>query len=82
MTIPSQRRYVGYYATLVQEGLNYQPVTLVLRQIQLDPVPNFNGGQGCKYPRISNPRMRVSFAIRMHERMKFRVSYCHRVISR
>ena len=48
VTIPSQRRYVSYYATLVKEGLNYQPVTLILRQIKLDPVPIFNGGQGCE----------------------------------
>ncbi|XP_011304518.1 phosphatidylinositol 3,4,5-trisphosphate 3-phosphatase and dual-specificity protein phosphatase PTEN isoform X1 [Fopius arisanus] len=46
VTIPSQRRYVGYYATLVQESLNYQPITLILRKILLDPVPIFNGGQG------------------------------------
>lgn len=39
---------MDYYATLVQEGLNYQPVTLILRKIQLDPVPIFNGGQGSK----------------------------------
>lgn len=48
VTIPSQRRYVDYYATLVQEGLNYEPVTLFLRKIQLDPAPIFHGGQGCK----------------------------------
>jgi len=48
VTIPSQRRYVDYYSTLVQDGLNYQPVTLILRKIQLDPVPIFNGGQGSK----------------------------------
>ncbi|XP_011505932.1 PREDICTED: phosphatidylinositol 3,4,5-trisphosphate 3-phosphatase and dual-specificity protein phosphatase PTEN isoform X3 [Ceratosolen solmsi marchali] len=46
VTIPSQRRYVNYYSTLVQEGLNYQPVTLILREIKLDPIPTFNGGQG------------------------------------
>ncbi|XP_058795829.1 phosphatidylinositol 3,4,5-trisphosphate 3-phosphatase and dual-specificity protein phosphatase PTEN isoform X3 [Phymastichus coffea] len=45
VTIPSQRRYVNYYATLVQENLNYQPVTLTLREIKLDPVPVLNGCQ-------------------------------------
>lgn len=54
VTIPSQRRYVGYYATLVQEGLNYHPTTLILRQVMLDPVPIFNGGQGCKYHQSIN----------------------------
>lgn len=48
VTIPSQRRYVDYYATLLQEGVSYEPVTLLLRKIQLDPAPIFNGGQGCK----------------------------------
>ncbi|XP_014207037.1 phosphatidylinositol 3,4,5-trisphosphate 3-phosphatase and dual-specificity protein phosphatase PTEN isoform X2 [Copidosoma floridanum] len=49
VTIPSQRRYVNYYATLVQDGLNYQPVTLILREIKLDPVPILNGGQGYRF---------------------------------
>lgn len=43
---------MDYYATLVQEGLNYQPVTLLLRKIQLDPAPIFHGGQGCKKNKI------------------------------
>ncbi|XP_048510883.1 phosphatidylinositol 3,4,5-trisphosphate 3-phosphatase and dual-specificity protein phosphatase PTEN isoform X2 [Athalia rosae] len=46
VTIPSQRRYVGYYASLIQEELIYEPVNLILQQIRLDPVPIFNGGQG------------------------------------
>ncbi|KAL1464283.1 hypothetical protein WDU94_003945 [Cyamophila willieti] len=45
VTIPSQRRYVGYYATLVQEALQYRPVTLVIREIRLEPAPLFNGAQ-------------------------------------
>ncbi|XP_024945028.1 phosphatidylinositol 3,4,5-trisphosphate 3-phosphatase and dual-specificity protein phosphatase PTEN isoform X3 [Cephus cinctus] len=59
VTIPSQRRYVGYYASLVQEGLNYQPVTLILRQIKLDPVPIFNGGQGYLHFMISESNKRI-----------------------
>lgn len=43
---------MDYYATLLQEGVSYEPVTLLLRKIQLDPAPIFNGGQGCKYPNI------------------------------
>ncbi|XP_031778326.1 phosphatase and tensin homolog isoform X3 [Nasonia vitripennis] len=46
VTIPSQRRYVDYYATLVQENLSYQPVTLILREIKLEPISATNGGQG------------------------------------
>lgn len=53
VTIPSQRRYVNYYSTLVQENLNYQPVTLTLREIKLDPVPISNGCQGCKYFKLT-----------------------------
>ncbi|KAG7197813.1 hypothetical protein KM043_001627 [Ampulex compressa] len=59
VTIPSQRRYVGYYATLIQEGLNYQPVTLLLQKIQLDPVPIFNGGQGYLHFVISEANKRI-----------------------
>ncbi|EZA50068.1 Phosphatidylinositol-3,4,5-trisphosphate 3-phosphatase and dual-specificity protein phosphatase PTEN [Ooceraea biroi] len=59
VTIPSQRRYVDYYATLVQDGLNYQPVTLILREIQLDPVPIFNGGQGSLHFVISESNKQV-----------------------
>lgn len=40
---------MGYYASLIQEELIYEPVNLILQQIRLDPVPNFNGGQGCEY---------------------------------
>ncbi|XP_076233077.1 phosphatase and tensin-like protein isoform X2 [Calliopsis andreniformis] len=59
VTIPSQRRYVEYYATLVQEGLNYQPVTLLLRKIQLDPAPIFHGGQGSLHCVISESKERI-----------------------
>ncbi|KAG8230441.1 hypothetical protein J437_LFUL014705 [Ladona fulva] len=47
VTIPSQKRYVGYYATLIQKNLNYTPVTLLLKEIHLEPLPACNGGQGC-----------------------------------
>ncbi|GIZ04125.1 hypothetical protein CEXT_13522 [Caerostris extrusa] len=44
VTIPSQRRYVDYYAELVRNNLIYTPVTLILRSIIMEPVPTFNGG--------------------------------------
>ncbi|VVC41187.1 Hypothetical protein CINCED_3A007570 [Cinara cedri] len=48
VTIPSQRRYVDYYALLVKYNLNYKPVVLTIKEIKLDPVPNiFNSGQTC-----------------------------------
>lgn len=46
VTIPSQRRYVTYYAQLVQEHLVYSQVTLFIKEILIEPLPNFNGGQG------------------------------------
>ena len=52
VTIPSQRRYVEYYASLVQEQLIYHPVTLTIREIRLEPVPALNGGQSSKLEHI------------------------------
>ena len=52
MTIPSQRRYVGYYASLVKEQLNYHPVRLLVKEIHLEPMPTFNGGQACKFSEV------------------------------
>lgn len=49
VTIPSQQRYVGYYATLVSQQLNYHPVTLLIKEIQMDPLPTVNGGQCSKF---------------------------------
>lgn len=47
VTIPSQRRYVDYYATLVQENLDYHQVTLCIRDVYLEPVPtHLSNGQG------------------------------------
>ncbi|XP_046672838.1 LOW QUALITY PROTEIN: phosphatidylinositol 3,4,5-trisphosphate 3-phosphatase and dual-specificity protein phosphatase PTEN [Homalodisca vitripennis] len=47
VTIPSQRRYVDYYATLVQENLDYHQVVVSIRDVFLEPVPSqFSGGQG------------------------------------
>ncbi|XP_073991536.1 phosphatase and tensin-like protein isoform X3 [Rhodnius prolixus] len=47
VTIPSQRRYVNYYATLVQEDLDYKPVSVVIKEIRFEPLPTFfNGTQG------------------------------------
>lgn len=43
VTIPSQRRYVNYYGELVRKNLEYKPMTVILRSVQLD-IPTFNGG--------------------------------------
>ncbi|XP_075546414.1 phosphatidylinositol 3,4,5-trisphosphate 3-phosphatase and dual-specificity protein phosphatase PTEN-like isoform X2 [Dermacentor variabilis] len=44
VTIPSQRRYVEYYAKLVSTRAEYNPETLGLHSLSLEPVPTFNGG--------------------------------------
>jgi len=43
VTIPSQRRYITYYDAMNRRGLEYKPVKLYLRDIVLDPAPNFTG---------------------------------------
>lgn len=49
VTIPSQRKYVEYYAELVRNNLVYIPVTLILRSIWMEPIPTFNGGTCSPY---------------------------------
>lgn len=44
VTIPSQRRYVEYYSELVRTRAQYNPQTLVLNSLELEPAPTFNGG--------------------------------------
>lgn len=46
VTIPSQLRYVNYYAELINKQLRYAPVTLYIWEIILEPVPCFTSGQG------------------------------------
>lgn len=52
VTIPSQRRYVDYYATMTQswrqpgpESLQYNPVKMYLTSIVIDPLPQMGRGQ-------------------------------------
>nr|CAD7458255.1 unnamed protein product [Timema tahoe] len=59
VTIPSQRRYVEYYSTLVQEQLEYHPVSLIIQEIHLEPLPTFNGGQVSLQLVISEASKRV-----------------------
>lgn len=44
VTIPSQRRYVEYYGELVKHSLQYNSVPLLLRSMQIEPLPTFNAG--------------------------------------
>lgn len=45
VTIPSQRRYVDYYAAMISEGLQYNPVKMYLTSIVIDPLPHLGLGQ-------------------------------------
>jgi len=45
VTIPSQRRYVEYYANMISESLQYNPVKMYLTSIVIDPLPQLQLGQ-------------------------------------
>jgi phosphatidylinositol-3,4,5-trisphosphate 3-phosphatase/dual-specificity protein phosphatase PTEN len=45
VTIPSQRRYVDYYAAMMSQGLQYNPVKMYLTSIVIDPLPQLGLGQ-------------------------------------
>jgi len=44
VTIPSQRRYVDYYATLINDRLQYNPVKMYLTSIVIDALPQMGMG--------------------------------------
>ncbi len=46
VTIPSQRRYINYYSSVVSRALEYRPVKLYLRSLVVDPVPGFGNLPG------------------------------------
>ncbi|KAM3957935.1 LOW QUALITY PROTEIN: phosphatase and tensin-like protein [Aphomia sociella] len=45
VTIPSQRRYVEYYAALLRSGLQYTATKMYIRELVMSPPPMLNGGQ-------------------------------------
>jgi len=47
VTIPSQIRYVGYYADLLNKHLTYQPRTVFLKKITLNTIPRFSSNGTC-----------------------------------
>lgn len=49
VTIPSQRRYVYYYAHLLRHKLEYTPTTLLITGFVMEVIPSVNNGTCCKY---------------------------------
>ncbi|XP_073961822.1 phosphatase and tensin-like protein isoform X2 [Choristoneura fumiferana] len=45
VTIPSQRRYVEYFAALVRSRLQYTATKVHIRELIMSPPPTVNGGQ-------------------------------------
>lgn len=54
VTIPSQRRYVDYYARLLRSGKKYTSVSIQICEIILSPPPILNSYQGSVHFSISN----------------------------
>ncbi|XP_055298204.1 phosphatidylinositol 3,4,5-trisphosphate 3-phosphatase cnrN [Sitodiplosis mosellana] len=53
VTIPSQRRYVEYYARLINSQKPYDPVPLKICEIKLSPLPFISSHQGSVHLKIS-----------------------------
>ncbi|KXJ21447.1 phosphatidylinositol 3,4,5-trisphosphate 3-phosphatase and dual-specificity protein phosphatase PTEN [Exaiptasia diaphana] len=49
VTIPSQRRYVCYYDTLIRHKLTYEPTMVLLERFEIITIPNMQNGTCSPY---------------------------------
>ena len=57
-------RYITYYDAMNREGLKYKPVKLYLKDIVLDPMPNFSNGQSYVYFEVTQRGRRETYVSR------------------
>ncbi|KAK9744804.1 C2 domain of PTEN tumor-suppressor protein [Popillia japonica] len=83
VTIPSQLRYVHYYAQIMQEHLTYKPEILYIQKIKLEPPPYFAGGQGSVCFAISQQNLKETDGkccqqcVKLHKSETYEVKRCN-----
>ena len=71
VTIPSQKRYVDYYSTLITNSLQYNPVKMYLTSIVIDPLPNLGQGRQEGYIQVASKRYSLITRERSQENISF-----------
>ncbi|CAH2093243.1 unnamed protein product [Euphydryas editha] len=64
VTIPSQRRYVEYFAALVRDGLSYRATRVHVRELLISPPPALTGLQATLELSVSQNWAQLSIQIR------------------